>query len=217
MLPLTPRFDPARPPRILFLGAHSDDIEIGCGAAALRLIREHPAADFRWVVFGSNPAREKEARASAADFLAGARAEENVVIHDFPDAFFRTRYLDIKKQFEALKEFAPDLIFTHARHDLHQDHELLSELTRNTFRNHLIFEYEIPKYDGDLGTPNVYIAASPEDVSRKVDLLHKHFATQRAKHWFDPELFRGLMRIRGAECASSTGYAEGFYGRKITI
>ncbi len=216
MIPLAPRFDPARPPRILFLGAHSDDIEIGCGATALRLIREHPAAAIRWVVFGSNPAREKEARGSAADFLAGAGSSE-VIVHDFPDAFFRTRYNDLKKSFESLKDFAPDMVFTHARHDLHQDHELLSELTRNTFRNHLILEYEIPKYDGDLGTPSVYVTATPDDVARKVDLLQRHFATQRAKHWFDPELFRGLMRIRGAECASPTGFAEGFYGRKITV
>jgi LmbE family N-acetylglucosaminyl deacetylase len=216
MLNLIPRFDPARPPRILFLGAHSDDIEIGCGALALRLVREMPSAAFRWVVFGSTPAREREARASAADFLAGAKSSE-VVVHDFPDAFFRTRYMDIKKQFESLKEFAPDLVFTHARHDLHQDHELLSELSRNTFRNHLVFEYEIPKYDADLASPNAYFAASAEDTSRKVELLLKHFGTQRGKHWFDAELFRGLMRIRGAECASPTGYAEGFYARKITL
>lgn len=216
MLTLAPNLPKDRPPRLLFLGAHSDDIEIGCGGSVLRLMADHPRAAVCWVVFGASPERATEARASAADFLAGADRPD-VRTLDFPDAFFPSRTPDIKRQFEALKGFEPDIIFTHCAHDLHQDHRLICELTWNTFRSHLILEYEVPKYDGDLRSPAVFIALSPEHCRRKIALLQKHFATQRAKHWFDEQLFMGLMRIRGMESRSPSGFAEGFYARKVLI
>jgi LmbE family N-acetylglucosaminyl deacetylase len=214
MLTFAPRFD--RPPRLLFLGAHSDDIEIGCGATALRLASEHPDAAVCWVIFGATGERRREALASAADFLVGV-TQPDVRTFDFPDAHFPTHAGEIKRAFEALKRFEPDLVLTHCGHDLHQDHRLVSELTWNTFRDHLVLEYEVPKYDGDLRSPNVFIPVTPELCRRKAALLTRHFVTQRARHWFDGELFLGLLRIRGAECRSPTGYAEGFYGRKVVL
>jgi LmbE family N-acetylglucosaminyl deacetylase len=216
MLRFSPLLPKDRAPRLLFLGAHSDDIEIGCGGAALRLLADHPGAAVRWVVFGCNQQRAPEARGSAAEFLERASAPD-VATLDFPDAFFPSRTPDIKRHFESLKAFDPDIIFTHCGHDLHQDHRVLSELTWNTFRNHPILEYEVAKYDADLRSPNVFITLSAEQVGRKIALLMKHFATQRSKHWFDEEVFRGLMRIRGLECCSPSGYAEGFHARKIVL
>lgn len=214
MLSFTPQFGRERPPRVLFVGAHSDDIEIGCGGSVQRLIGEHPGLKARWVVFGATPARAEEAKRSAADFLAGA-GEATVEVHDFPDAFFPSRFADIKRAFEGLKPFEPDLIFTHCRHDLHQDHALLNQLTWNTFRDHTVLEYEVPKYDGDLGSPNYFIALTREAAARKASLLVKHFASQANRHWFDEQLFLGLMRVRGVECRSPSGFAEGFYARKL--
>jgi len=216
MLRLAPHIPDHRPPRLLFLGAHSDDIEIGCGGAVLRLGAEHPRAAVCWVVFGASAERAAEARGSAHEFLAGL-PNPDVRTLDFPDAFFPTRAADIKRQFEGLKAFEPDIIFTHCGHDMHQDHRLLCELTWNTFRDHLVLEYEIPKYDADLRSPGLFIALTPDQCRRKVALLQKHFATQRSKHWFDQELFTGLMRIRGMESRSPSGYAEGFYARKALI
>ncbi len=205
-----------RPPRLLFLGAHSDDIEIGCGASILRLLAEHPMAHITWVVFGAKGERADEARKSAAEFLDAAH-RPNVVLHDFPDAYFPARAQDIKREFEALKPLEPDAVFTHCRHDLHQDHALLNELTWNTFRDHLVLEYEIPKFDADLRSPNFFVHVSAQACARKIDLLLTHFATQRGKHWFDRELFAGLMRLRGMESRSPSGYAEGFYARKVAL
>jgi LmbE family N-acetylglucosaminyl deacetylase len=215
MLTFTPAFPAGRPARVLLLGAHSDDIEIGCGASVLRLLAERPT-EVCWVVFSAAGDREQEARGSAKDFLVGA-AKADVRTLDFPDAFFPSRSADIKRVFETLKAFEPDAIFTHAGHDLHQDHRLLSEMTWNTWRNHFIAEYEVPKYDADLRSPNFFIPVSAEQCERKCGLLVRHFATQRAKHWFDAELFRGLMRLRGMECRSPTSYAEGFYARKVGL
>lgn len=198
------------------MGAHSDDIEIGCGGTVLRLVAEHPTVHVRWIVFGCNAQRAEEARRAAADFLAGASNPE-VETLGYPDAYFPSRFADIKNHFETLKSFEPDVIFTHAGHDLHQDHRLLSELTWNTFRRHLILEYEVPKYDADLRSPNFFVPL-PEDVCRrKLDLLQSHFASQRGKHWYDEQVFRGLMRIRGLECCAPSGYAEGFFARKIVV
>lgn len=216
MLSLTLAFPTDRPARILFLGAHSDDIEIGCGGAVLRLVSEQPRAQIRWVVFGCNDQRADEARRAAADFLAGA---EKPVVETlgFPDAFFPSRFADIKRHFESLKSFEPDVVFTHAGHDMHQDHRLVSELTWNTFRHHLVLEYEVPKYDADLRSPNIFFPLSEEACRRKLELLQAHFASQRGKHWFDEEVFRGLMRIRGLECCAPSGYAEGFFARKVVV
>jgi LmbE family N-acetylglucosaminyl deacetylase len=203
--------------RVLALGSHSDDIEIGCGATLLALTGARPEVEVTWVVLGAEGRREHEARASAEAFTAGASHSE-VVVHGFRDGFFPYIGGEVKDVFEELKgRLEPDLILTHARHDLHQDHRLVCELTWNTWRNHLILEYEIPKYDGDLGTPNVFVPVS-EDVAReKVRLVLEAFESQSEKHWFDEELFLGLMRVRGMEGRSRSGYAEAFTCRKLSL
>lgn len=203
--------------RVLCLGAHSDDIEIGCGGTLLTLMKARPDVEIHWVVFSASGAREQEARDSAAVFLGGA-AKSEVEVHGYRDGFLPFHWGEVKEQFESIKSrFTPDLIFTHRGVDRHQDHRLLSELVWNTFRSHMVLEYEIPKYDADLGQPNVFVALSDEDRNRKVELLMEHFGTQRSKSWFSPETFDGLMRLRGIECASPTGYAEGFHARKLML
>jgi LmbE family N-acetylglucosaminyl deacetylase len=205
------------PFRILCLGAHSDDIEIGCGGLILELLRRHKRVDVDWIVFSAPVAREREARRSAALFLRGAR-RTRVATHRFRDGFFPYEGSDIKTIFEGLKAGEnPDLILTHYRDDRHQDHRVLSDLTWNTFRNHLILEYEIPKFDGDLGTPNCFVPLQRSTCARKVRYLRSVFGTQRGKHWFSEEIFMGLMRLRGMECRASDGYAEAFYGRKVVL
>lgn len=199
---------------ILAIGAHSDDIEIGAGATILRLIRENPSARVVWVVLAAAGARGVEARASAEAFLIGA-GSSTIVLETFQDSFFPRDWTEIKTAVERLKAHAPDLILTHYGKDLHQDHRLVAELTWNTFRDHLILEYEIPKYDGGLGSPNVFVTASVADADRKVELLMRHFPSQAQKHWFEDLTFRGLMRLRGLECCAPGGLAEGFYGRKL--
>lgn len=206
-----------QPTRILCVGAHSDDIEIGCGATLLTLLKANKDVEVQWIVLSANGPRGDEARRSAEAFLAGA-ARHEVVLHTFTDGFFPHEGAAIKKQFEATKaRFAPDLILTHRGNDHHQDHRVVSELTWNTFRDHLILEYEVPKYDGDLGQPNVFVPVDAAARARKSEILTSVFVTQRDKRWFSAETFDGLMRIRGVECASPTGYAEGFYARKITL
>ncbi len=202
--------------RVLALGAHADDIEIGCGGTMLALQRDHDV-EVTWVVLGAEGNREKEARASAQAFLANA-AGSSVACHHFRDGYFPYVGAEVKDVFEDLKSrLDPDLILTHARHDLHQDHRLVCELTWNTWRDHLILEYEIPKYDGDLGVPNVFVEVSEELAREKTRLLESAFESQREKHWFDEELFLGLMRLRGAEARARSGYAEAFFGRKLAL
>lgn len=209
------RFVPQSPTELLCLGAHSDDIEIGAGGTVLRLLHEHPALRVTWVVFSSNPTREAEARASAAFFLRGA-AGSNVIVKTFRDGFFPSESDAIKHFFEALKNTTrPDLILTHTRDDAHQDHRTINGLTWNTWRGHAILEYEIPKYDGDLTRPNVYVPLDPELVRRKVEGLMTSFPSQAGKHWFDDETFRSVLRLRGVECGAR--YAEAFHGRKICL
>jgi LmbE family N-acetylglucosaminyl deacetylase len=201
--------------RVLCLGAHSDDIEIGCGGTILRLIEENPDLRVHWVVFSALGERAGEARRSAEDFLAGS-VDATVRVSDFRDGFFPSRSEVLKDVFEELKKItSPDIIFTHFRNDLHQDHRQVCELTWNTWRDHFILEYEIPKYDGDLSSPNFFVPIREEFRLRKIDLLMKHFQTQNNKHWFSTETFSAILRIRGIECKSPTGYAEAFYGRKI--
>lgn len=202
--------------RILCLGAHSDDIEIGCGGTILKLTRDYPHTEILWVVFSADGLRIREARRSAHSFLS--KAERGTVeIKDFRGSFFPFQGEQIKEYFETLKCFKPDLVFTHYRDDRHQDHRILSDLAWNTFRNHLILEYEIPKYDGDLGSPNLFVELDGRTVKRKVTALCRYFLTQGNKHWFGPETFRGLMRLRGMECASPSGFAEAFYCRKLVL
>ncbi len=215
------RLDLARtsstPIRILALGAHADDIEIGCGGFILQLLRTHSSVDVTWVVFSAIGPREHEARRSAELFTQGAR-RGRVLISDFRDGFFPYDGAKIKELFERLKQGPrPDVVLTHYRHDRHQDHRVLSELAWNTFRDHLVLEYEIPKYDGDLGAPNCFVPLDRRTCTRKLAYLQKVFRTQRTKHWFDAETFRGLMRLRGMECRAGHGYAEAFYAHKLTI
>ena len=202
------------PLQILCIGAHSDDLEIGCGGTVLRLLAEHDTA-VRWVVLGCSGERLKEAQLSAESLLVGAK-QKQVEIHGFRDGYFPYVGREIKEAFEKLKsQVSPDLIFTHTRADLHQDHRLVSELTWNTFRDHLILEYEIPKYDGDLGLPNMFVALDESLVEKKIRHLLDFFATQRDKRWFDEETFRGLLRLRGVE--AGVHYAEAFYARKVAF
>ena len=205
----------ARPiERVLAIGCHADDIEIGCGGTLISLSRARPGLALTWVVLAAPGDRAGEARASARAFLADAEISD-VRIHEFRDGFLPYSGGEVKEVFEDLKDVRPDLVFTHTRHDLHQDHRLACELTWNTFRNHLILEYEIPKYDGDLSAPNVFVPLEESQVEEKLRILRDHYATQRSKHWFDDELFRGLMRLRGMESASR--YAEAFTCRKLTL
>jgi LmbE family N-acetylglucosaminyl deacetylase len=203
--------------RLLCLGAHCDDIEIGCGGTVLALLAGNPGLVVDWIVFSSDPVREREARASAQDFLATG-ASHSVVIRGFRNGHFPSAASDIKDFFEELKSGAPpDLILTHHRGDMHQDHRVLGELTWNTFRNHLVLEYEIPKYDGDLGRPNVYVPLTEAVRRRKVELILRHFASQSTKQWWTASTFEALMRLRGVECNAAEGYAEAFFGPKVAL
>ncbi|HEY3731879.1 MAG TPA: PIG-L deacetylase family protein [Steroidobacteraceae bacterium] len=203
--------------QILCLGAHCDDIDIGCGGTLLHLLEGPRAAEVTWVVMGSNPVRARELRASAKRFLRRA-TKSTVTVHQFRDGFFPAQYGAIKEVFESLKQLPnPDLIFTHQRAEWHQDHRIVAELTWNTFRNHLIMEYEIPKYEGGLTTPSCYVALTRAQVERKISILWSSYATQRAKRWFTAETFRGLMRLRGIESGGDTGWAEGFHASKLLL
>jgi len=202
---------------ILCLGAHSDDIEIGCGATLLKLIRHRPDLTIWWVVFSAEGGRSREARASAKAFLSGV-TKKKIVVKQFRGSYFPFDGERIKDYFEEIKTaFRPDLVLTHYRHDRHQDHRVLSDLAWNTFRNHLILEYEIPKFDGDLGAPNTFVRVDETLCRQKVEYLCRFFRTQSNKHWFAEETFLGLMRLRGMECASPTHYAEAFYSRKVVL
>jgi len=203
--------------KVLCLGAHSDDIEIGCGGAILRLIEKYKKVYFHWVVFSSNEIRKREAEKSAKAFLRGA-AGKAVIIKKFRDGFFPYIGGEIKEYFEELKrDFDPDLVFTHHRLDLHQDHRLVSELTWNSFRDHLIWEYEIPKYDGDLGAPNVFIPLDEAICRMKIRYILEYFKTQAENQWFTAETFQAILRLRGLESNSPSLYAEAFHGRKLVI
>lgn len=217
MIKLTPKQHSGDPLCVLCLGAHSDDIEIGCGATILDWCKSGRPLRIYWVVFSGSEERAAEAEKSARCWTQDAD-DVHIEVHAFRDGFFPQQWADIKGAFEQLKEKVnPDIIFTHYRKDFHQDHKTLNELTWNTFRNHMILEYEIPKYDGDMGSPNSYIPVSMEGAEKKAELLDMFYGTQRSKHWFGRDLFMGLMRIRGMECCSETGHAEGFYVRKSAL
>jgi LmbE family N-acetylglucosaminyl deacetylase len=202
---------------ILCLGAHSDDIEIGAGATLLSLMARGVRLDVHWCVLSGAGEREREARNSAAEFLSEA-ASAKVEVMSFRDGVFPEQGESIKSWFETLKACVrPDLILTHRRDDAHQDHREVCRLTWNTFRDHFILEYEIPKWDGDLGQPNVFLPISASALERKINLLNAHFGSQRSKQWFDAETFRGLARLRGMECRAPERYAEAFFARKLTV
>ena len=208
------RFDTLQ--RVLFVGAHSDDIEIGCGGTILKLTEENPDLEILWVVFSAENVRRKEAERSAKAFLRKSR-RSRVQIEDFRSSYFPYQGEQIKDFFETLKPFHPDVVFTHYREDRHQDHRVLSDLAWNTFRSHVILEYEIPKYDGDIGQPGFFVPVTEAHLRRKAKLLLKHFPTQAGRHWFTEDLFMALPRIRGMECDSPTRYAEAFHVRKLLL
>lgn len=208
---------PGEPLSILCLGAHSDDIEIGLGATILDWIASGVDLRVDWCVFSAAGSRREEAERSAADFLAGAAAA-NVHIGAFRDSYFPYQGAEVKAWLEGIKaKVAPDVVFTHRKDDAHQDHREVANLTWNAFRDHTILEYEIPKWDGDLGQPNAYLAVSEAGLARKIELLDKHFGTQRSKDWFDADTFHGLARLRGMECRAPERFAEAFFVRKLRL
>jgi len=207
--------DPLR--RVLAIGCHADDIEIGCGGTLLLLARSNPDLEVDWIVLAAPGDRAAEARASAAAFLAGVK-NVRVEVHEFRDGFLPYVGGEVKDVFETLKaRVNPEIVFTHAGYDFHQDHRLACELTWNTFRNHLILEYEIPKVDGDLGRPNLFVALPETIVEQKLTLVEQSFPSQSGKHWFDRDTFRGLMRLRGMEAVAPDRFAEAFTCRKLTV
>jgi LmbE family N-acetylglucosaminyl deacetylase len=207
----------SRPLQVLCLGCHSDDIEIGCGGSILRLAEKYPDCEFHWVVFSALGLREAEAK-HAAELFVGPAQLKGPSLKKFPDGFMPFVGAEVKSTFEELKQqISPDLVFTHNRKDAHQDHRLIAELTWNTFRDHLILEYEIPKYDGDMGQPSVFMPLELDICQKKVRYLMEAFQSQQQKRWFQPETFLSLMRLRGMECNSASGYAEAFYCRKLVI
>jgi LmbE family N-acetylglucosaminyl deacetylase len=217
MLPLAPRAPGEHGYELLCLGAHSDDIEIGCGGTLRRILREWPIDRVTWVVLSGNPTRAAEARRAARKVL-GRRPAARIMQATFRESYFPYMGGEIKEFFDNLRrDVNPDVVLTHYRDDRHQDHRLVSELTYNTFRDHLVLEYEIIKLDGDLGIPNVYVALDAATVRWKLQLLTSSFGTQRDKRWFTEDVFHGLMRIRGMEAGAPSGFAEAFYGRKIAL
>jgi len=205
------------PLQILCVGAHSDDIEIGCGGTILRLRQQFPQCQLHWIVFSAIGVRASEAQ-RGAQLFAGPSCTKGPVLKEFPDSFMPFVGAEIKATFEELKKSVqPDLIFTHTRKDAHQDHRLLCELTWNTFRDHLILEYEIPKYDGDIGQPNTFVPLEAEVSQQKARFVMEAFPSQHAKRWFEESTFLSLMRLRGMECNAPSGYAEAFYCRKVVL
>ena len=208
----------SKPLNVLCLGCHSDDIEIGCGGTILRLSEQYPGSKFQWVVMSAIGERETEARRGANTFVSPEFLQPSPMLKHFRDGFMPFHGAEIKTAFEELKSSSsPDIVFTHFRKDAHQDHRLISELTWNTFRDHLILEYEIPKYDGDLGQPSFYVPLSLEVCQKKVKYLISIFASQRSKRWFQESTFMAMMRLRGMECNSPSGYAEAYHCRKLVF
>jgi LmbE family N-acetylglucosaminyl deacetylase len=216
MIQLNLEGGPDRALKVLCLGCHSDDIEIGCGGAVLRLAEQYPRCEFHWVVFSAIGVREAEAQ-HGAELFTGSRLQ-GPMLKKFRDGFMPYLGAEVKTVFEELKQtISPDLILTHTRRDAHQDHRLISELTWNTFRNHLILEYEIPKYDGDLGQPSVFVPLEEKIYQKKVRYIMDAFQSQHGKRWFEESTFLSLMRLRGMECNAPSGYAEAFYCRKLVL
>lgn len=210
-------FEKNQKPKVLCLGAHADDIEIGCGGTILKLIEEAPESQFYWVIFSVDQKRSKEAYESANFFLNGVKLKK-IDVQQFRESYFPFIGSHIKDYFEKLKkEFSPDIIFTHHYEDAHQDHRLIASLAWNTFRDHFILEYEVPKYDGDLGNPNLYVHLNESHIQRKINSILKTFETQKKKMWFTEETFKSILRIRGMESNSPSKYAEAFYCRKIVF
>jgi len=218
MIGLGFRLPSSGPLRVLCLGAHCDDIEIGCGGTLLRLREVDPKVEIRWHVLTSDPARENETRRSASLFGVDAAVPGALRIDAFRDGFLPYEGPRVKDAvLEARKGWNPELIFTHAREDRHQDHRVVSELTWNAYRDHAILEYEIPKWDGDLGQPNVYVGLDEATVAKKLEILDTVYVSQKSKAAFSLDAYRGLMAIRGIESRSGTRHAEAFLARKLAL
>lgn len=205
-----------RPPTILLIGAHCDDIEIGCGGTVLRLAMRYPTARFVWITLSSDTQRAAETLAASQRLLTGV-PQPIIRIEEFKGSYFPHCGPALKDYFETLKSYNPDLILTHCRHDFHQDHRVVNELTWNTFRDHSILEYEIPKFDGDLGRPNLFIPLTRVEMERKCDILLECFPSQTHRQWFTRDTFQGIARLRGIECNAPEGYAEAYFSRKIRV
>jgi LmbE family N-acetylglucosaminyl deacetylase len=201
---------------VLCLGAHADDLEIGCGGTILRLLADAAGVKVHWLVLSAESGRRDEAIASAETLLAGTA--HDIEVCGFEDRYFPAHGAEIKRVFDRLcRSVAPDIIFTHYREDMHQDHRIVAELTWNTFRDHPILEYEIPKYEGDLGHPNLFVELSRSMCQTKIEHLLGAFPSQAGKSWYSEETFRAMLRLRGIECRSASGYAEAFHARKILL
>ena len=217
MLPLTLPVDREAPLNVLCLGAHADDIEIGCGGTLLQLLADRPNVHVTWVVFSAAGEREREALAGAEHFL-GKAAGRRVITQKFRDGYFPWQGAEIKEFIEGIKrETDPHVVFTHYRHDRHQDHRTISDLTWNSWRRHVVLEYEIPKYDGDLGAPNCFMPLTREVCERKAALICEVFRSQADKTWLEKDTFEALMRLRGLECAAPEKRAEAFHCRKFVL
>ena len=216
MLPLNLKKKAGGGLTVLCPGAHSDDIEIGCGGALLHLKNAFPDLQFHWVVFSATGPRGQEAAKAAELFTSGCKKE--IVLKDFRDGFLPYSGGNAKEHFEEMKgHLNPDVIFTHWNGDAHQDHRLISELTWNTFRNHLILEFEIPKYDGDMGRPNLFVPLEPDEYQKKIRYTLNAFQSQQTKPWFREDTFLSLMRLRGMECNAPSNHAEAFHCRKLVL
>lgn len=215
MLDLIGHVAPARTAQVLCIGAHCDDIEIGCGGALQVLQARRPRLKINWVVLSGTPERRLETQ-RAMDLLVRPKQRGQLSFGDFADGLFPAQYAAIKQFFESLKRLPrPDLIFCHERADRHQDHRIVNEMVWNTFRDQLVLEYEIPKWDGGLGEPNLYMPLSTAHLKTKVDALMKAYASQRRRDWFTPDTFKALARLRGVECRAADGFAEAFHARKV--
>ncbi len=215
MLSFSPVLSGSSPLRVLCIGAHSDDLEIGCGGTLMSWLESSRPLHVTWVVLSAAGERAREARSSAAALLSRA-ASADIVLNDFKDGFLPAQYEAVKAFFESLKRRGtPDIVLTHRLEDRHQDHRLAGELSWNTWRDQLILEYEILKYEGDLGQPNVFVPLNAATAQRKSAHLERHFGSQRSKDWFSDDNFMALARLRGLECRSPSGLAEAFHARKI--
>jgi len=202
-----------QPSCVLLLGAHCDDLEIGCGGTILQMAERWPRTKFVWVTLSSDTERAAETQVAARRLLDGAR-DAIIRVEQFRGSHFPYDGAQLKEYFETLKAYEPDLILTHYRQDLHQDHRVTNELTWNTFRDHLILEYEIPKFDGDIGVPNTYVPVPLRLLQQKIQILLECFPSQLYRKWYTRSTFEAIARLRGIECNAPEGYAEAFYGRK---
>lgn len=203
----------SEPLRVLCLAAHTDDVEIGAGATLLRLQRERPVV-VRAVVFSASPERRSE-QVKASELLFAGAVDSELEIHDFSENLFPAQWAAIKAAVHANLSFEPDVVFTHRLLDRHQDHATLAEVAWHSFRDHLLLQWEIPKYEGDLGHPNLYVPIDDDTIAEKLEIIEKAFVSQAVKPWFDAETFRGLARVRGVEC--NHRWAEAFHADKALL